>query len=533
MDHVYVSSSDGVLTALDAQTGAIVWMSPPLNGSLPDDAGISNGRVYISADKLYCFDAINGTSLWNQTIGTNGRSPTLTDDKVYIGAEKVYCFNAANGSMLWNFSSGNASFFTSPAVTDTAVFVADSANGQLYSLNASTGALNWNVSLSQYGLTSVSPAVAGGHVYTYVAPDELLCFDEANGNLTWAQPIGDQILSSLAVSAGRLYFGCNNTYIYCCDGLTGALLWGSPTGGPVGSSPAVADGKVYVSSDQFYCLDAFTGAQLWTYPTTGGVSSPAIADGMAYVCSNDQQVFCFTESYPPDVPTTPIGPANAGSLIPLYYSTVTKDFEGDQISYLWDWGDGNQTDWIGPFASNVTVTENYSWPNNGTYDIRVKAKDTNNLESGWSAPLTVTIAPQISLAIYKIGFIYFRFFMWNNSYFYSQLLLTFGMAVVLSNRDLLLAADASAAVHSVNFTVFSPDPLVNLSYSLWDDNGSDGFARNFNISRGVYAVILDAYDASGAFIDHYVFTLLFFWRFGSPASTTLQHMLRGRYVTRH
>jgi outer membrane protein assembly factor BamB len=533
MDRVYVSSSDGVFTSLNAQTGAIVWASPRLNGSQPDDAGIANGRVYITADKLYCFDAWNGTMLWNQTLGANGRSPTLADDKVYIGAEKVYCFAAANGSMLWNFSLGNTSFFTSPTVTDDAVFVGDTVSAQLYSLNASTGALNWNVSLAQYGQTIVSPAVAAGRVYTYAAPDELLCFIAATGNLSWTQLIGDQILSSLAVSGGRLYFGCNNTYVYCCDALTGALLWGSPTGGPVSSSPAVADGKVYVSSDRFYCFDASTGAQVWTYPTTGGVSSPAIANGKVYVCSNEQQVFCFTESYPPEVPKTPVGAEHAGWLIPLNFSTVTTDFEGDQISYLWDWGDGNQTGWIGPYASNATVVENHSWANNGTYDVRVKAKDTNNLESDWSKPLTVMIAPQVSLATYQVGYVYFRFFMFNNSYFYSPLLLTFGLAVVLSNRDLLLAAKTSDAVHSVKFTVFSPDPLTNLSYSLVDNNGSDGFSRTFNITRGVYAIILDAYDANGTFIDHSVFTLLFYFRFGSPASNALHHVLRGRYVGRH
>ncbi|HVQ01035.1 MAG TPA: PQQ-binding-like beta-propeller repeat protein [Candidatus Thermoplasmatota archaeon] len=524
-DHVYVSSSNGIFTCLDAHTGHLVWVTPPFNTSTPDTAGISNSQVYITADKLYCLNAVNGKSQWNQTLGGNGRAPTLADNKVFIGARQVYCFNAANGSLLWNFSLGNTSLFSSPAVTDDTVFVGDSSNAQLCCLNASTGALKWNVSLSQYGTTSATLLIDGGYVYTYAAPSKLLCFNAMNGSCTWTKSLGVQILSSLAISAGRLYFGCNNTYVYCVDALTGTVLWGSPTGGSVASSPAVADSKVYVSSDKFYCLDAFTGTQLWAYPTAGGVSSPAIANGQVYVCDNNQRVFCFTASYAPDVPATPAGPQHAGFGISLNYSTVSRDFEGDQIYYLWDWGDGNQTDWIGPFASDVPVTKNYSWAGNGSYDVRVKAKDTNNHVSSWSQPLTVTIAPQISLETYKVGFIYFRFFMFNNSYFYSQLLQALGLAVVLSNRDLVVSANASPAVHSVVLTAFSP--TANISYSIKDDNRSDGFSGTFYIMRDLYAIILDAYDANGTFIDHSVFTLLFYWRFGSPANASLQQTLRG------
>jgi outer membrane protein assembly factor BamB len=526
---VYVSSSDGVLYCLDAQTGATVWASPQLNSTLPSDAGIANDKVYLSADKLYCFDALNGTQLWNQTLGANGRSPTLAQDNVYIGAEQVYCFDGNNGSMRWNFSLGNTSFFTSPAVTNDVVFAGDIVNAQLYSLNASTGTMNWNVSLSSYNPLSTAPVIADGRVYLCTVAGELLCFDASNGNLSFVQPIGDQIHSSPAIWSGHLYFGCNNTYVYCLDALTGAPVWGFPTGGPVNSSPAVADGKVLGSSDQFYCFDALTGSQLWSYPTSGGVSSPAIANGTVYVCGNDQQVYCFTESYPPDAPTIPVGPMNAASNIPLNFSTVTTDFEGDQISYWWDWGEGNHTDWIGPFNPNEPMTANYSWVNNGTYSVRVKAKDSAGHESAWSEPLTVSIARQISIKPYKIGFIYFRFFMFNNSYFYSQLLLNFGLAVIITNRDLIVSANASTAVHSVIFTVFSP--TYNESLSLQDDNGTDGFSCAFNnITSGFYGIILDAYDANGNLIDHSVFTLLYFWRFGSPAGETLHSAFQGHHL---
>jgi hypothetical protein len=243
-------------------------------------------------------------------------------------------------------------------------------------------------------------------------------------------------------------------------------------------------------------------------------------------------VYCFTDSYPPDAPKTPVGPANAGPNIPLNFTTVTTDFEGNQIYYWWDWGDGNNTDWVGPFNSDESMTANYSWINNGTYDIRVKAKDSTGLEGAWSTPLTISIAPQISLIPYKIGFIYLKFFHFNNSYFYSDLLFDIGICIVVSNLDIFVAAQTSTAVHSVVFTAFSP--VLNESVYRVDDNGTDGFSCTFNITRNVYAIILDAFDANGTFIDRSIFTLLFFLRFGSPPDGALQRaLLRGHHAIHH
>ena len=63
------------------------------------------------------------------------------------------------------------------------------------------------------------------------------------------------------------------------------------------SSPAVANGVVYVGSDDdnLYALNASTGALLWEY-TTGGFffnSSPAVANGVVYVGSYDGNLYAF------------------------------------------------------------------------------------------------------------------------------------------------------------------------------------------------------------------------------------------------
>jgi outer membrane protein assembly factor BamB len=62
------------------------------------------------------------------------------------------------------------------------------------------------------------------------------------------------------------------------------------------SSPAVANGVVYVGSDDnnTYALNATTGAKLWNFTTGSGVfSSPAVANGTVYVGSVDGNVYAI------------------------------------------------------------------------------------------------------------------------------------------------------------------------------------------------------------------------------------------------
>jgi outer membrane protein assembly factor BamB len=75
-----------------------------------------------------------------------------------------------------------------------------------------------------------------------------------------------------------------------------AVAWTHPTGSAVESSPAIAGGVAYVGSDNddVYALNAATGAVLWSYATGGPVySSPAVAGGVVYVGSEDGSVYAL------------------------------------------------------------------------------------------------------------------------------------------------------------------------------------------------------------------------------------------------
>jgi len=113
-----------------------------------------------------------------------------------------------------------------------------------------------------------------------------------------------------------------------------------------------------------------------------------------------------TVNQPPEIPT--IGGPKYGKIGGSYdYTFVSTDPEDEGISYYIDWGDGTNSGWIGPYASGSTESATHMWSNIGDFQIKAKAKDTNDIESGWSELKTVKITEEgpigIKIKLVSIG----------------------------------------------------------------------------------------------------------------------------------
>lgn len=94
---------------------------------------------------------------------------------------------------------------------------------------------------------------------------------------------------------------------------------------------------------------------------------------------------------PPNTPEKPTGRTQGKPGTTYLYTTSSTDPEGQQLCFEWDLGDGNVSSWIGPVNSGDTTSTTHSWTQKGTYQVRVKCRDTFNEESNWSEPLSVTM----------------------------------------------------------------------------------------------------------------------------------------------
>jgi hypothetical protein len=92
------------------------------------------------------------------------------------------------------------------------------------------------------------------------------------------------------------------------------------------------------------------------------------------------------ENNPPDKPDKPSGKSQVDAGKTYTYKVSTIDSDGDQVYFMWDWGDGNFSEWLGPYDSGEeSETENY-WEEGGKYSIKVKAKDEHGAECEWCTP---------------------------------------------------------------------------------------------------------------------------------------------------
>ena len=107
--------------------------------------------------------------------------------------------------------------------------------------------------------------------------------------------------------------------------------------------------------------------------------------------SQDFYIVCYVVNYPPDRPERPTGPIEVKVGTECTWSSKTTDPNGDQIYYWFDWDDGTNSGWIGPYDSDQEANAKHTYEKKGDVNIIVKARDEYDAESGWSPPLTVTI----------------------------------------------------------------------------------------------------------------------------------------------
>jgi len=204
----------------------------------------------------------------------------------------VYALNASTGARLWSYFDAFLGI-DSPAVVNGVVYAG--SYHFLYALNATTGTKLWSYNISDTDAVSSSPAVANGVVYFTTARGSLTALNAGTGAYMWSRGIGGG-LSSPAVANGVVYISAaqslfgSDTGLFALNASTGASLWHFAI---VGGTVVVANGVVYFGSvDQnVYALSVSTGARLWSYNTGARVgSTPAVANGVVYIGADNGDV---------------------------------------------------------------------------------------------------------------------------------------------------------------------------------------------------------------------------------------------------
>ncbi len=231
-----VYAGNGILSALDATSGALRWsfaVGSAGFGSVSSPV-VANGIVYFAGGGSYllALSASDGTLLWHRIAPSDSgswsqASPAVVNGVVYAGDVNggFQAMDATTGAPLWTYlsgASGNGEYsaLSSPAVANGVIYVMGAS--YLHALKASTGEVLWK-GLGAQSYSPTSPVVANGVVYACC----LYAIDAQTGTYLWSYPV-PAAASSPAVVNGMVYAGSIDGNVYA---------FGLPSGGPSNSPP--------------------------------------------------------------------------------------------------------------------------------------------------------------------------------------------------------------------------------------------------------------------------------------------------------
>jgi outer membrane protein assembly factor BamB len=285
-------------------------------GACPDPAPLPAGLVDLACSAQLL--DINDDPLDHRVEGTK---PMEGGDAAQTGVQPGPD-PAGEPELLWRFES-NGEFHDGPIVADGTIFLgsgvgnSDDADGNLYALNAETGARSWCVPTGTSEFPS--PAFAHGLVVSVERDPRVhegngaavVARDAATGMEQWRVFVSDDLRDPV-IDDSIVVAGGSNGALVGIDLQTGAVLWQFATDATdirSFQSIAIADSTVYARAygvygdedqpgmdrpDVLFELDAETGDELWRYDgvdqqeyITGG---PTVADGMVIIGATDGQL---------------------------------------------------------------------------------------------------------------------------------------------------------------------------------------------------------------------------------------------------
>jgi len=276
---LYIVSHYGQVTALNVNTGAVVFRVR--TGGIESDStpDVADGVVYIASrsGNVIALDGKTGATLWTTHLDTVYSEPTTVwDGLVFVTTSPgLAALNTATGQVVWQRT--DLYFLSAPAVANGSLYA---LSDKLYALDPETGTTKWTSDLS-----GANPLVVGGGiVYSADAGGGVWAVDGEGGDRLWHRQVGHTIQTAPVLAGGLLYVSTDDT-LWAMDALTGGAVW-ARRDFDYASFPglAAAGGVVYLgANDGMHAYDAATGKPLWRSPLSDQIySSPLVSNGTLY-----------------------------------------------------------------------------------------------------------------------------------------------------------------------------------------------------------------------------------------------------------
>jgi serine/threonine-protein kinase len=207
---------------------------------------------------------------WQARTGPVAGRPTVADDVVYAGSTdgNLYALDAVSGATKWSFRTADR-IMTTAAVGSVLVYTA-SMDGLLYALDKTDGTQKWTYDTG-FQYSASSPVLADGGLH-FVSPNgTLYTLDDAYGQIEWSARLGDAVQSEVpapAITGDTLCAVGTDLHLHAFKTGSGDPLWGAD-GSTFRNTPSIVAGVVYAADTggTLHALDQFTGNDQWKCAT--------------------------------------------------------------------------------------------------------------------------------------------------------------------------------------------------------------------------------------------------------------------------
>ncbi|MCT2398256.1 PQQ-binding-like beta-propeller repeat protein [Novosphingobium mangrovi (ex Huang et al. 2023)] len=242
---------------------------------------IGDGRLYVmdTDGVVHALDAQSGARLWTKSFavkgdGSNsvfGGGVSYDSGHVYVttGVGEVAALEASTGAQIWTKKPAGP-LRGAPTVAFNAVYVMTQDN-QIFALNATDGSLVWNESgsLTQAGVFGVAaPAAGQGTVIAGYSSGELVAYRYENGRQLWSDALAR---TSISTEVGSLT--------------------------DVDADPIIDNGRVYAlgQGGRMAAYELVTGQRIWEL-NLAGISTPAVAGDWVFTLDDHAEILAIARS---------------------------------------------------------------------------------------------------------------------------------------------------------------------------------------------------------------------------------------------
>ena len=269
---------------------------------------LAGATVYVAdLSQVHAMDAASGEILWSFPSNTKGGygtflvSPAVGENLVIVASQTitggffsqrkhvVWALDRETGREVWKYE-GAAGQYVEGGVVEGGLFVIGNGDGNVYALDAESGALRWTHKTGHRVWST--PLIVSDVVYVGSMDRHVYALNLSDGEVIWEFATNGAFASTPAWRNGTLYIGAFDNNLYAIDAQTGTEVWRLSGENWFWGSPVVHEDTLYTAdvNGDIYALDAETGEEIWHQSLGVPVrAGPAVAeDGATLLVSSSQ-----------------------------------------------------------------------------------------------------------------------------------------------------------------------------------------------------------------------------------------------------